>query len=50
MSATAGNLAVTVEALREQIRRLQAAPRKYLASLRTGVEPFDALQIGRAHV
>ncbi len=46
MSATAGNLAVTVEALREQIRRLQAAPRKYLASLRTGVEPFDALLPG----
>lgn len=46
MSATAGNLAVTVEALREQIRRLQAAPRKYLAALRTGVEPFDALLPG----
>ncbi|ATB34144.1 recombinase RecA [Melittangium boletus] len=46
MSATVGNLAVTVEALREQIRRLQAAPRKYLAALRTGVEAFDALLPG----
>ncbi|MBM7116006.1 recombinase RecA [Archangium primigenium] len=46
MSATVGNLAVTVEALREQIRRLQAAPRTYLAALRTGVEAFDALLPG----
>lgn len=33
----------TVEQLRERIRKLQAAPRRYLASLRTGVAPFDAL-------
>ena len=46
MSGTAEKLSVTVEALREQIRRLQAAPRKYLAALRTGVEPFDALLPG----
>ena len=46
MSGTAEKLSVTVEALREQIRRLQAAPRKYLATVRTGVEPFDALQPG----
>jgi hypothetical protein len=32
-----------VEELRERIRRLQAAPRAYLASLRTGVAPFDGL-------
>ena len=43
MSGAAEKLSVTVEALREQIRRLQAAPRKYLATLRTGVEAFDAL-------
>jgi hypothetical protein len=36
-------MSATVEQLREQIRRLQAAPRKYLATLRTGVEAFDAL-------
>lgn len=46
MSGTAEKLSVTVEALREQIRRLQAAPRQYLAALRTGVEPFDALLPG----
>lgn len=33
----------TVEQLRERIRKLQAAPRRYLATLRTGVAPFDAL-------
>ena len=44
MSATAGK--ATVEALREQIRRLQAAPRSYLAALRTGVEGVDALLPG----
>lgn len=46
MSATAEKVSVTVEALREQIRRLQAAPRKYLAALRTGVEAFDELLPG----
>ncbi|WNG37352.1 recombinase RecA [Archangium minus] len=46
MSGAAEKLSVTVEALREQIRRLQAAPRKYLAALRTGVEAFDALLPG----
>ncbi|QRN93136.1 recombinase RecA [Archangium violaceum] len=46
MSATAEKLSVTVEALREQIRRLQAAPRQYLATLRTGVEAFDGLLPG----
>ncbi|MGA9524461.1 MAG: recombinase RecA [Myxococcaceae bacterium] len=38
----ARNMAV-VEQLREQIRKLQAAPRSYLAVLRTGVAPFDGL-------
>lgn len=33
----------TVERLREEIRRLQAAPRQYLAALRTRVGPFDEL-------
>ncbi|HYO68602.1 MAG TPA: recombinase RecA [Archangium sp.] len=46
MSATAEKVSVTVEALKEQIRRLQAAPRKYLAALRTGVEAFDELLPG----
>ena len=36
------NLA-TVERLREQIHKLQAAPRTYLAALRTGIAPFDGL-------
>lgn len=35
--------AVVVEKLREEIRRLQAAPRSYLVALRTGVTAFDAL-------
>lgn len=38
-----GQGAGVVERLREQIRKLQAAPRSYLASLRTGVSEFDAL-------
>jgi recombination protein RecA len=46
MSRTAEKMAVTVEMLREQIRRLQAAPRQYLATLRTGVEAFDGLLPG----
>lgn len=33
----------TVAWLRERIHKLQAAPRKYLAALRTGVAGFDAL-------
>lgn len=32
-----------VEQLRERIRKLEAAPRRYLSSLRTGLPPFDAL-------
>src|SRR3954469_15239761 len=32
-----------VERLREQIKKLQAAPRSYLAMLRTGVAELDAL-------
>jgi hypothetical protein len=32
-----------VEQLRERIRQLQAAPRSYVATLRTGVEEVDAL-------
>jgi hypothetical protein len=32
-----------VEQLRERIRQLQAAPRSYVATLRTGVEAFDGL-------
>lgn len=41
-SAAVKNQAV-VEQLKEQIRRLQAAPRSYLAALRTGVAAFDGL-------
>ncbi|HZA14941.1 MAG TPA: recombinase RecA [Myxococcaceae bacterium] len=37
------NNAAVVAQLREDIRRLRAAPRKYLAVLRTGVEGFDGL-------
>ena len=36
----------TVERLRDQIPKLQAAPRSYLSVLRTGVEPFDRLMPG----
>ncbi|MCI0671563.1 MAG: recombinase RecA [Myxococcaceae bacterium] len=39
--------AEVLEQLRERIRKLQAAPRAYLATLRTGVAPFDALLPGR---
>ena len=35
-----------VDQLREQIRRLQAAPRTYVTHLRTGVAPLDALLPG----
>lgn len=37
------NNAAVVAQLRESIRRLKAAPRSYLAVLRTGVESFDGL-------
>ncbi len=37
---------VTVEQLQEQIRRLQAAPREYLAVLRTGIRALDELLPG----
>ena len=37
------NHATVVAQLREEIRRLQAAPRSYLAVLRTGLESFDGL-------
>jgi recombination protein RecA len=40
-AATANN--ETVERLRDRIRKLQAAPREYVASLRTGIAPFDRL-------
>jgi hypothetical protein len=46
MSATAeqrGGTGSVVEQLRERIRQLQAAPRSYVATLRTGVEAFDGL-------
>ncbi|MFP2906564.1 recombinase RecA, partial [Pyxidicoccus sp. 3LFB2] len=51
MSAAVGQRAGTgaagsgsvVEQLRERIRQLQAAPRRYLAVLRTGMEAVDAL-------
>jgi recombination protein RecA len=44
MSATAEQRAgAVVEQLRERIRQLQAAPRSYLATLRTGVAEVDAL-------
>jgi hypothetical protein len=46
MSGTAEKLTGTVEMLREQIRRMQAAPRRSLAAVRTGVEAFDALLPG----
>jgi recombination protein RecA len=42
MEAAATN-AKTVEFLRDRIRELQAAPRQYLAVLRTGVAELDAL-------
>lgn len=45
-TGAAERLSETVESLREQIRRLQAAPRRYLATLRTGVEGFDELLPG----
>lgn len=35
--------AEVLERLRDQIRKLQAAPRRYLSVLRTGVSPLDAL-------
>lgn len=41
--SAAKNNAAVVAQLREQIRHLQAAPRQYLAALRTGVAAFDAL-------
>ncbi|WP_224240888.1 ImuA family protein [Hyalangium gracile] len=44
MSATAEQRSgAVVEQLRERIRQLQAAPRSYLATLRTGVAEVDAL-------
>jgi recombination protein RecA len=46
MSAMAQRVPGTVEALKERIRRMQAAPRRSLAGLRTGVEAFDALLPG----
>src|SRR5512132_2603195 len=42
-AAAVARTGATVELLRERIRKLQAAPRRYLAALRTGIEPFDAL-------
>jgi recombination protein RecA len=38
-----GSSGSVVEQLREKIRQLQAAPRRYLAVLRTGMEAVDAL-------
>ena len=43
MSGVAERSPGVVEQLRERIRQLQAAPRSYLATLRTGVSAFDAL-------
>src|SRR5688500_14403453 len=44
MSATAEQRSgAVVEQLRERIRQLEAAPRSYVATLRTGVEEVDAL-------
>jgi len=44
MGATADQRSgAVVEQLRERIRQLQAAPRSYVATLRTGVEEVDAL-------
>ncbi|QSQ25810.1 recombinase RecA [Pyxidicoccus parkwayensis] len=40
---SAGSSGSVVEQLRERIRQLQAAPRRYLAVLRTGMEAVDAL-------
>lgn len=47
MAAAAERTPAVVEQLRERIRQLQAAPRTWVASLRTGVGPFDALLPGR---
>ncbi len=38
-----GGLQATVERLREEIRKVQAAPREYLFALRTGVSELDQL-------
>lgn len=43
MEANAVRDLATIERLREQIRKLQAAPRTYLSGLRTGIAPFDGL-------
>ena len=45
-SAEAAGQSGTVERLRERIRALQAAPREYLAVLRTGVKGFEGLFVG----
>lgn len=48
---TVGERASVVERLREQIRRVQAAPRRYLVTLATGAPELDALgvfQLGTA--
>ncbi|MGQ0508293.1 MAG: ImuA family protein [Myxococcaceae bacterium] len=45
MGTVASNVAM-VEQLREQIRKLQAAPREYLSVLRTGVRALDVLLPG----
>lgn len=46
MSAAVEETNGTVERLREQIRKLQAAPRSYVSVLRTGIAPFDAVLPG----
>ena len=42
-AGASGSAGSVVEQLREKIRQLQAAPRRYLAVLRTGMEAVDAL-------
>ncbi len=42
-AAAAGQNDGVVQRLREQIRKLEAQPRRYLTALRTGIAPFDGL-------
>jgi hypothetical protein len=43
MFSSASTSRVVIEQLQDQIRKLQAAPRRYLSVLRTGLAPLDAL-------
>lgn len=47
LAASPAQRAQQLEILREQIRRVQAAPRRYLLGLSTGLEALDALGVWR---